>query len=1292
MADSLGSTKKAKERKEGPEKNVDEGHLFEEGIATQTFLWLSDKKFYDFKLGVELQGSADKFDDVIFSYKVNKNDKFQYTFLQLKHGNTTKDDIKPLLWSQLVHSHDPDKKCPKPKFCLKVYFESFRDKVKKNFENGKFQDGILENVVLLTNRIYHNDEPAFQRQKTERNIEEEQIIMDDVHGSAILEVMPDGDHLKFSENDAQQLMETCKIPQEDRAEFEEFLKKFILSVNQPSQNEIDDSLKENLGTEYDNMISAIRSFGKDFEKHWIIKRNLFDRKGLFQGNEVKLLSEILDEDLYQDLDKETIRKLIINRLEIGKPKEETQSTRAIGTVLEHLYIDRMFQIQNEIDEIKLKKAQNDPMNEFLINEENSSNAKPGRSSNRRTGTNIHHLKKENGRILWIKTEGKIDKLLEIRTENKSRYTEETLLTNSEQNKINIIAGEPGNGKSVALSHLAQTLKKKNPETWVQQINLVDLSSCFDSSDEDENDQQVDERFASKEACLEFLLSECLKIVTEFEKKVFRKRLSRVILLLDGFDEICPTYKEKCCDWIKGLAQLSIRQIWLSTRSQLQLEMEKEFSCIAYTIATFTDKDKDEFLLKYWKHKLFLEKTSYYETIAKKLRMHVSSAISESEDIESFIGIPLIMSMVAYIYRTYIESYHGEANKVSFEGSKSLIGIYRDFVQLKFQNWRKKYFPGDQSKTIESIKAEKNERKKLWVDHRLLGISNLFKNCPNFQDLLQRKEFEKIKDLTNEIHDTQEKRGVVYDIQNGTVSFMHKSFAEFFAADWFCQELMNSKDRKTNLSNFLKSLYFKTEQTNFRRLFSLILVEPVAEVKKGNQQPSPLAVVFQCVIHTNLKKLKAIVKAHPEIITEQDALGRNVLHAAIQTEDRRYEMSIFLIDQNNKIVYAKDKLFNKTPIEYLALPIPDDHKWYKKLSEIICKPRDSPIHYEARMYTIFAEKNGFGAQEYGLLLDYYAEKVKGEPQFLIVADTFYNPLFDDHRFYIFLWLKREGEKMTKDVKANIKRYLFFLKGTPYTLLQELASCDESASDLESESEDEAKNKSAIPCICSSCKKEKPDLKKCSGCKSVGYCSTICQSKDWGLHKSDCKRLDQERLSKLEGTSTYTESVSEEETKSISDAKNKSAIPIICDSCKKEKPDLKKCSGCKSVRYCSTICQSKDWGPHKSDCKKLDQERLSKLEGTSVSEEVAICDICEKEKPDLKKCSKCWTVQYCSEICFDKHELECSKNQSSKRILKFMKLRAQLHKRFEGHPRAGEDTHLTIAQKLVKLHNMCEPILI
>ncbi len=127
----MADNKRPKERKEDPEKNVNEGHLFEEGIAIKTFLWLADQNFYDFKLGVELQRSAGKFDDVIFGYKREKNDKLEYSLIQLKHGNTAKEVIKTLTWSQIVHFHEPGTKCPKPEFCLKVYFESFRDKVKK---------------------------------------------------------------------------------------------------------------------------------------------------------------------------------------------------------------------------------------------------------------------------------------------------------------------------------------------------------------------------------------------------------------------------------------------------------------------------------------------------------------------------------------------------------------------------------------------------------------------------------------------------------------------------------------------------------------------------------------------------------------------------------------------------------------------------------------------------------------------------------------------------------------------------------------------------------------------------------------------------------------------------------------------------------------------------------------------------------------------------------------------------------------------------------------------------------
>jgi radical SAM protein with 4Fe4S-binding SPASM domain len=41
------------------------------------------------------------------------------------------------------------------------------------------------------------------------------------------------------------------------------------------------------------------------------------------------------------------------------------------------------------------------------------------------------------------------------------------------------------------------------------------------------------------------------------------------------------------------------------------------------------------------------------------------------------------------------------------------------------------------------------------------------------------------------------------------------------------------------------------------------------------------------------------------------------------------------------------------------------------------------------------------------------------------------------------------------------------------------------------------------ICVVCYKYvKNDMKKCSRCKAVWYCSAECQKKDWGSHKTKC----------------------------------------------------------------------------------------------------------------------------------------------------------------------------------------------
>lgn len=47
-------------------------------------------------------------------------------------------------------------------------------------------------------------------------------------------------------------------------------------------------------------------------------------------------------------------------------------------------------------------------------------------------------------------------------------------------------------------------------------------------------------------------------------------------------------------------------------------------------------------------------------------------------------------------------------------------------------------------------------------------------------------------------------------------------------------------------------------------------------------------------------------------------------------------------------------------------------------------------------------------------------------------------------------------------------------------------------------------SIIPTVCYGCLVEKTNLKTCSGCKLVKYCSKNCQTKSWkDIHKRECK---------------------------------------------------------------------------------------------------------------------------------------------------------------------------------------------
>ena len=83
--------------------------------------------------------------------------------------------------------------------------------------------------------------------------------------------------------------------------------------------------------------------------------------------------------------------------------------------------------------------------------------------------------------------------------------------------------------------------------------------------------------------------------------------------------------------------------------------------------------------------------------------------------------------------------------------------------------------------------------------------------------------------------------------------------------------------------------------------------------------------------------------------------------------------------------------------------------------------------------------------------------------------------------------------------------------------------------------------------------------CASRKTDFFCSQTCRKKSWKMRKLSCSE---------NGTKEQIESKS----------------TGVCASQECSKPGNLRCSGCRTVGYCSAECQKKDWKQHKVNCQK------------------------------------------------------------------------------------------------------------
>jgi len=408
-------------------------------------------------------------------------------------------------------------------------------------------------------------------------------------------------------------------------------------------------------------------------------------------------------------------------------------------------------------------------------------------------SNVHWLENDkSGELIWQQSHGNLKTLRKyIQAQKCQSYAPkdlDELLQQAKRHKVMLIADKAGMGKTTVLTHLSKCIKHKFPAHWLVRIDLNDYTELLKAQKRKKMD---------KEKVLEFVSKEVLKLGSHLEKELFKKcfegnEISKVVAMVDGFDEISPKYKETVIDMLQVLKQTSLEQLWVTTRPYLREVLEDNLQQLSYTLEPFSEDEQVEFLKKFWHETLNLEDMNQHrlQTYAAALISKLAQSIGDKH--KEFTNIPLQTRMLAEAFKEEFGSfYHSNKSRPQLPHKLDLLGLYRKFIESKYNIYYE-----EKSRTHADKMAAKELRerdiKNIQVEHQRLALEALF--TEDQTTFLQIDHHSPFSD--EELGRT----GIVQRNNEGKLQFIHRTFAEYFVAEFLVKQLTKEIKQQDFLLN------------------------------------------------------------------------------------------------------------------------------------------------------------------------------------------------------------------------------------------------------------------------------------------------------------------------------------------------------------------------------------------------------------------------------------------------------------------------------------------------------------
>jgi ankyrin repeat protein len=395
---------------------------------------------------------------------------------------------------------------------------------------------------------------------------------------------------------------------------------------------------------------------------------------------------------------------------------------------------------------------------------------------------VHWLESDMaGKLVWQQSQGSLETLRKyIDTECSHTYTADDLdklLEKAQQQRVMLISDTAGMGKSTLLTVLSKQIKQKFPTKWVVRIDLNHHTNALNKLMQ----EQINKRKA-----IEFLSEKLMNHKPGLEMELFnlccvQKQKVTIVVMLDGFDEISPTYKETVFDLLQALMQTAIEQLWVTTRPHLRKGLEDKLQQLTYTLEPFSEKDQIEFLTKFWSlQNWFAETKEKGKDIQKKnlevyAKLLIQILTESIRDIErEFTGNPLQTSMLAEIFNKEVQAFLQSPESTSELSFKlDLLGLYGRFIKRKYEIYLEEKL-GANVNNVSAIGQMDRELNLLREDHQLLSLKVMFTE--------EQVEFFKNNRECSFSTEDLTRIGIVLVSHDGKPHFIHRTFAEYHVAD------------------------------------------------------------------------------------------------------------------------------------------------------------------------------------------------------------------------------------------------------------------------------------------------------------------------------------------------------------------------------------------------------------------------------------------------------------------------------------------------------------------------------